>query len=88
MTTPSAQSTGPLFGALFREEGGVTVRVALPVPVDTLFSYRVPATLADDAQPGHRVLVPFSGPNPEELLVLVPAQSPPGGGDPVADRSL
>lgn len=61
MTNPSTPSTGSLFGALFREEGGLTVRVALPVPVDTLFSYRVPATLADHAQPGHRVLVPFSG---------------------------
>ena len=60
-TTPSSPSTGSLFDALFREEGDITVRVALPVPVDTLFSYRVPAAQAPGARPGHRVLVPFSG---------------------------
>jgi primosomal protein N' (replication factor Y) len=33
------------------------VRVALPLPVDTLFDYTVPPEMADRAQPGHRVRV-------------------------------
>lgn len=35
------------------------VGVALDVPVETLFTYRVPPDLVDRAQPGHRVEVPF-----------------------------
>ncbi|MFP6640454.1 MAG: primosomal protein N', partial [Myxococcota bacterium] len=70
MTTPSSTPPSPpantapsasLFGELFSEKSLLAVRVGLPVPVDTLFTYRVPAALAADAQPGHRVLVPFSG---------------------------
>ncbi len=71
-TTPSTPSTGSLFGALFQEEGGLTVRVALPVPVDSLFSYRVPAAMAEDARPGHRVLVPFSGRHLTGVIVECP----------------
>ncbi len=37
------------------------VSVALDVPVDRLFTYRVPAALADRAHAGHRVHVPFRG---------------------------
>ncbi len=49
--------TDPLFAQTTCE----VVRVALPVPIDSLFSYAVPNELAADALPGHRVLVPFSG---------------------------
>jgi primosomal protein N' (replication factor Y) len=37
------------------------VRVALPVPIDSLFDYRVPIAMAAGAQPGHRVQVSFGG---------------------------
>ena len=37
------------------------VRVALPVPIDSLFDYSVPEALSPGAVPGCRVLVPFSG---------------------------
>jgi len=49
--------TAPLFGP----RGRTLVRVALPVPIDSLFTYRAPDGLADRARPGCRVLVPFSG---------------------------
>ena len=35
--------------------------VALPLPMDRLFTYRVPAALIAQAMPGHRVAVPFRG---------------------------
>ncbi len=38
---------------------GIYVGVALDVPVDRLFTYRVPDALEARAQPGHRVVVPF-----------------------------
>jgi primosomal protein N' (replication factor Y) len=41
------------------EEGARYVGVALDVPVDRIFTYRVPPALTDRAQPGHRVTVPF-----------------------------
>jgi primosomal protein N' (replication factor Y) len=44
---------------LFAPDGDVVVRVALPVPVDDLFDYAVPAALVDGAQPGCRVQVRF-----------------------------
>ena len=37
------------------------VRVALPVPIDSLFDYRVPESQAANALPGHRVQVSFGG---------------------------
>ena len=46
-------------GPLFAPAGGGIARVALPVPVDSLFDYSIPASLADEAQPGCRVLVAF-----------------------------
>ncbi len=45
------------------------MRVALPVPVDSLFDYAVPEALAQDARPGHRVLVAFSGRRLAGLIV-------------------
>ena len=45
------------------------VRVALPVPVDTLFSYAVPPALAAGARPGVRVLVPFGARRMAGLVV-------------------
>src|SRR5262245_36389626 len=47
--------TEPLFAA----PRGAVVRVALPLPVDQLFDYAAPASLAAEARPGCRVLVPF-----------------------------
>ena len=47
----------PLFASASRR----TVRVALPVPIDSLFSYRVPDSETAALGPGQRVLVPFSG---------------------------
>ena len=44
---PDAESTGRFVG------------VALDVPVDTLFTYRVPPAQEARARPGHRVVVPF-----------------------------
>lgn len=37
------------------------IEVALPLPVDKTFHYLVPDSLAERAQPGTRVLVPFGG---------------------------
>ncbi len=53
----TASMSDPLFASPTR---GV-VRVALPVPIDTLFSYGVPGEMDAAAQVGCRVLVPFSG---------------------------
>jgi len=46
---------------LFASPAGGIVRIALPVPIDSLFDYRVPGPLYDSVRPGCRVLVPFSG---------------------------
>ncbi|MEN8181170.1 MAG: primosomal protein N' [Myxococcota bacterium] len=48
-----------MVGDLFAAPAAGFVRVALPVAVDGLFDYAVPAELADGAQPGRRVHVPF-----------------------------
>jgi len=45
--------------SLFAAPRGAVVRVALPLPVDQLFDYAAPASLAAEARPGCRVLVPF-----------------------------
>jgi len=37
----------------------ITVEVAVPLPLDCTFHYRVPASLADQIRPGVRVFVPF-----------------------------
>ena len=44
------------------------VRVALPIPLDRLFDYRVPAKFADVPLPGSRVRVKFSG---QDLVGLI-----------------
>ena len=44
---------------LFADESGEVARVALPVPVDRLFDYRIPEALAASARPGCRVRVRF-----------------------------
>ena len=45
------------------------MEVALPVPVDSLFSYGVPAALAPSAEPGRRALVPFGARSMTGLIV-------------------
>ncbi len=47
--------------SLFAAPSRGLVRVALPVPIDSLFDYRVPEPLAARAQPGHRAQVVFAG---------------------------
>ncbi len=52
----------PLFEDAARPpRSGIVVRIALPVPIDSLFDYAVPKEMAEHARPGHRALVPFSG---------------------------
>ena len=46
----------------------MTVRVVLPLPLDQAFTYLVPEDLADEAQVGCRVLVPFG---PRRLTGLI-----------------
>jgi primosomal protein N' (replication factor Y) len=53
----------------FAPPASTVVRVALPVPIDSLFHYAVPAELAGAARPGCRVLVSFSGRRLTGLLV-------------------
>jgi len=63
---------------LFAPAAAGIVRVALPVPVDSLFDYAVPAELTTAATPGCRVLVPFSGRRLTGLIVeAVPVASEP-----------
>jgi primosomal protein N' (replication factor Y) len=45
--------------SLFRVDAPRVARVALPVPVNALFDYALPAALASDAKPGCRVRVPL-----------------------------
>jgi len=52
------------------------VEIALPVPVDSLFSYAVPAPLALAALPGCRALVPFG---PRRLAGLIVSRDESGG---------
>ena len=44
---------------LFASPDPQIARVALPVPVDALFDYAIPAAMSERAQPGCRALVPF-----------------------------
>jgi primosomal protein N' (replication factor Y) len=54
----------------------VEVDVALPVPVDSLFAYGVPAPLSEAAEPGRRALVPFGA---RRLTGLIVARREPEG---------
>ena len=47
--------------SLFASPSRGVVRVALPVPIDRLFDYRVPEAMDESARPGHRVQVTFGG---------------------------
>jgi primosomal protein N' (replication factor Y) len=67
--------TNPLFA---QPTGGV-VRVALPVPIDSLFDYSLPADLDGRVLPGCRVLVPFSGRRLTGLVVERIDSAPPDG---------
>ncbi|MEB2344319.1 MAG: primosomal protein N' [Deltaproteobacteria bacterium] len=55
------------------------VEIALPVPVDTLFHYGVPAALAADAVPGRRARVPFGARRATGLIVARSDAPAPGG---------
>ena len=62
MTAPLFDGLAPLDPDDAADE--CIVRVALPVPLDQLFDYRLPARLVTghaDARPGKRVRVPFAG---------------------------
>jgi primosomal protein N' (replication factor Y) len=48
-----------MVGDLFAAPAAGVVRVALPLALDGLFDYAVPAGLEGAARPGHRVRVPF-----------------------------
>jgi primosomal protein N' (replication factor Y) len=61
------------------------VEIALPVPVDSLFSYAVPAPLAARAQPGCRALVPFG---PRRLAGLIVSHSDARGAAPRELRAI
>lgn len=54
------------------------VRVALPVPIDRLFDYRIPAAHSGEVEPGTRVRVRFSG---QELSGVVVARDLEAGQD-------
>jgi primosomal protein N' (replication factor Y) len=55
--------------SLFAKAPAHTVRVALPLPIDVLFEYAVPADLTDRALPGCRAFVTFSGKRQTALIV-------------------
>lgn len=61
----------PLFGRPHGSSEATVVRIALPVPIDSLFDYQVPEELAEHARPGHRALVAFSGRRLTGLIVEV-----------------
>jgi len=60
---------------LFAPTDDDVVRVALPVPVDRLFDYRVPSSAAaSEPLVGRRVLVPFSGRSLVGVVVATPSR--------------
>lgn len=62
------------------------VQVALPLPIDQLFTYRVPPAFQGLAQPGCRVLVPFGTRRLTGVVVPVdPPESPPTSLKPILD---
>jgi len=78
---------------LFASARGRVLRVALPVPIDSLFDYLPPAdeepTTADDPPwPGRRVLVPFSGRRLTGVVVETTETSTRAGRLERAERTL
>ena len=63
------------------------VEVAVAVPVDRLFTYRVPEGLRDGAVPGRRVRVPF-GPRSATGYLVAARDAPPPGVDPAKVREI
>ncbi|HID09904.1 MAG TPA: primosomal protein N' [Candidatus Latescibacteria bacterium] len=59
------------------------VQVALPIPVDRTFTYRVPEGW--EARPGHRVLVPFRGKARTGFVVGASDEAPEGDTLPLLD---
>jgi len=67
MSSPLFDGLPPLPG---EDEGDARiVRIALPVPIDRLFDYRLPAQQTLPVAPGTRVRVPFSGQSLTGLVV-------------------
>ena len=58
---PHAGILAPMTEPLFASRSRRAVRVALPVPIDSLFTYRVPDPEGAGILPGQRALVPFAG---------------------------
>jgi primosomal protein N' (replication factor Y) len=58
--------------------------VALPVPIARLFTYSVPAALAEGATPGARVVCPFGGRRVLGVVWAVREGEPPKGVKPLA----
>ncbi len=61
--------------------------VAVPAPVDEVFSYRVPEALEPQAIPGMRVSVRFGGRKVQGVIVET-AEKPPAGVDPRRVRAV
>jgi len=59
--------------------------IALPVPVDRLFTYQIPSDLAPLAQPGMRVLVPFGRKHLTGVIVALPRSTQVKGLRPLKD---
>jgi primosomal protein N' (replication factor Y) len=53
--------------------------VAVAVPLRTTFTYKIPAHLAEDMQPGSRVLVPFGRKSTVGVVTQLAAEAPPAG---------
>ena len=62
--------SAPLFGS----SGRLIVQLALPVPIDSLFTYGVPVEQAPACQPGCRVRVSFSGRRLHGIVVEGPQE--------------
>jgi len=64
--------------APFPSEAPVYCDVSLPVPIDTVFTYRLPETLRRRVQPGCRVLVPFGARKLTGVVLATHSQPPVG----------
>ena len=61
------------------------VDIALPVPLDRVFTYLVPPELSESVELGRRVLVPFGRKKLTGVIVGFPASSPPHALRPLLD---